>query len=170
MITARFAFVLKKFYQAWQTLLPPMRPLDSLGSPAMLALDHPGVGVGKSNAGLLQGTLDMLILKAAPMIEGVSGDDRDGLVTILWRAREETRNVFVFRIGDVDRPMARLLDTAVWYKTFRLQKGARFVYRLGTNLPDPKEWDGNFGHFMGAIRKDPFNPLQFAQRYNLNPD
>ena len=59
------------------------------------------------------------------------------LVTMLWRARKR-RNVFVFRLGDVSKPMARLLDADLWYKTFRLQKGARFIYQFATNLPDQK--------------------------------
>jgi uncharacterized protein DUF3327 len=96
----------------------------------------------------------------APIIEGVPGNDRDVLVTMLWRAREETRNVFVFRLGDVNKPMARLLDTDLWYKTFRLQKGARFTYQFATNLPDPKEWRG-ITQFAGALRNDPLNPFQF---------
>jgi enterochelin esterase family protein len=73
----------------------------------------------------------------APMIEEAPGNDRDVLVTILWQATEATRSAFVFHLPGVDKPMARLLDTDLWYKTFRLQKGARFVYRLATNLPDP---------------------------------
>jgi enterochelin esterase-like enzyme len=105
----------------------------------------------------------------APIIEEVRGDDRDVLVTMLWRAREETRNVFVFRLGDVSKPMARLLDTDLWYKTFRLQKGARFTYQFAANLPDPKGWRGT-SRFAGALRNDPFNPLQFAERSNeFNP-
>jgi enterochelin esterase-like enzyme len=107
--------------------------------------------------------------RGAPIIEGVPGNDREMLVTMLWRAREETRNVFVFRLGDVSKPMARLLDTDLWYKTFRLQKGARFIYQFATNLPDPKEWRG-ITRFEGALRNDPFNPLQFAERWNeFNP-
>ena len=107
--------------------------------------------------------------RGAPIIEGVPGNDREVLVTMLWRAREETRNVFVFRLGDVSKPMARLLDTDLWYKTFRLQKGARFIYQFATNLPDPKEWRG-ITRFAGALRNDPFNPLQFAERWNeFNP-
>jgi enterochelin esterase family protein len=91
------------------------------------------------------------------------------LVTILWRATEETRNVFVFRIGDVSKPMVRLLDTELWYKTFQFQKGARFIYQLATNLPDPKEWRG-ITRFAGDLRNDPLNPLQFAERWNeFNP-
>jgi enterochelin esterase-like enzyme len=107
--------------------------------------------------------------QGAPLIEPAAGSDRDVLVTMLWRASEETKNVFVFRLGDVSKPMARLLDTDLWYKTFRLQKGARFTYQLATNLPDPKEWRG-ITRFAGALRNDPLNPLQFADRANeFNP-
>src|SRR6267143_547284 len=107
--------------------------------------------------------------RGAPMIEAAPDSEHDALVTILWRAREETRNVFVFQLPGIDKPMARLLDTDLWYKTFRLQKGARFVYRLATNLPDPSEWTSLL-RFVNAIRKDPLNPLQFAERANeLNP-
>src|SRR6266496_1693950 len=105
----------------------------------------------------------------APMIEPVVDSNRDVLVTILWRAAEETRSVFVFQLPGIDKPMARLLDTDLWYKTFRFQKGARFVYRLAANLPDPKEWV-SLGRFGGALRSDPLNPLLFAERANeLNP-
>src|SRR5437016_4968352 len=107
--------------------------------------------------------------RGAPIVEEVPGNDRDVLVTIVWQAREETRNVFVFRIGDVNKPMVRLLDTDLWYKTFQLQKGARFIYQLATNLPDPKEWRG-ITRFAGALRNDPFDPLQFVERSNeFNP-
>jgi enterochelin esterase family protein len=103
------------------------------------------------------------------MIEPAAGSERDVLVTILWRATEETRSVFVFQLPGIDKPMARLLDTDLWYKTFRLQKGARFVYRLATNLPDSKEWV-SLARFVGAMRRDPLNPLEFAERANeLNP-
>jgi enterochelin esterase family protein len=107
--------------------------------------------------------------RGAPIIEGVPGNDREVLVTMLWRAKEETKNVFVFRLGEVNKPMARLLDTDLWYKTFQLQKGARFIYQFATNLPDPKEWRG-ITRFAGALRNDPLNPLQFAERWNeFNP-
>ncbi len=107
--------------------------------------------------------------RGAPIVEPAAGSDRDVLVTMLWRAKEETRNVFVFRLGDISKPMARLLDTDLWYKTFRLQKGARFIYQFAANLPDPKEW-GGITRFAGALRNDPLNPLQFAERYNeFNP-
>src|SRR6266849_9812047 len=107
--------------------------------------------------------------RGAPIVEPAAGSDRDILVTMLWRAKEETRNVFVFRLGDISKPMVRLLDTDLWYKTFQLQKGARFIYQLAANLPDPKEWRG-ITRFARDLRNDPFNPLQFAERSNeFNP-
>jgi enterochelin esterase family protein len=107
--------------------------------------------------------------RGAPIIEGAPGSKREVLVTVLWRAREETRNVFVFRLMDVNKPMTRLLDTDLWYKTFRLQKGARFIYQFAANLPDPKEWQG-ITRFARALRNDPLNPIQFAERANeFNP-
>lgn len=105
----------------------------------------------------------------APMIEPATDTDREVFVTMLWRGREETKNVFVFRVGDVNKPMVRMLDTDLWYKTFRLQKGARFIYQLATNLPDPKEW-GGVTRFANDVRNDPLNPLQFVERSNeFNP-
>src|SRR6185503_7569748 len=107
--------------------------------------------------------------QGAPLIEPATDNDREVLVTMLWRAREETRNVFVFRLGDVSKSMVRLLDTDLWYKTFRLPKGARFTYQFATNLPDPKEWRG-ITRFAGALQNDPLNPFQFADRADeLNP-
>src|SRR6185436_20317056 len=85
------------------------------------------------------------------------------------RGSEETKSVFVFQIPSIERPMARMLDTDLWYKTFQLPKGARFVYRLATNLPDSKQWT-SLARFGNAMRSDPLNPLQFAERANeLNP-
>src|SRR6185503_1014070 len=107
--------------------------------------------------------------QGAPIIEPAADSDHDVLVTMVWRAREETKNVFVFRLGDVSKPMTRLLDTDLWYKTFRLQKGARFIYQFAANLPDPKEW-GGVSRFAGAVRNDPLKPHQYVERWNeFNP-
>ena len=107
--------------------------------------------------------------QGAPIVESATDNDREVLVTMLWRAREETKNVFVFRLGDVSKSMTRLLETDLWYKTFRLQKGARFIYQFAVNLPDPKEWRG-IQRFADDLRNDPLNPFQFTEHYNeFNP-
>src|ERR1044072_7501586 len=42
--------------------------------------------------------------QGAPLIDPAGASSNDMLVTIRWRASEETRNVFVFRLGDVSKP------------------------------------------------------------------
>lgn len=107
--------------------------------------------------------------RGAPIVEEAPGNDRDVLVTILWRATAETKNVFIFRVGEVNKPMVQLLDTDLWYKTFQLQKGARFMYQLAANLPDPKEWGGII-RFANVVQNDPFNPFQYVEWANeFNP-
>jgi len=107
--------------------------------------------------------------QGAPIIESATDNDREVLVTMLWRAKEETRNVFVFRLGNVSKSMTRLLDTDLWYKTFRLPKNARFIYQFAANLPDPQEWRG-ITRFESALRNDPLNPFRFTEHYNeFNP-
>jgi enterochelin esterase family protein len=139
---------------------------DQLSSPRLLAL-RDRLTSGDRTA--LDKFWKEISEQGAPIIEPAADSDHDMLVTMLWRARGETTNVFVFRLGDVSKPMARLLDTDLWYKTFRLQKGARFIYQLATNLPDPKEWRG-ITQFASALRNDPLNPFQFTEHYNeFNP-
>jgi enterochelin esterase family protein len=139
---------------------------DQLSSPRLLALRN-RLTAGDRTA--LDKFWKEISEQGAPIIEPAADSDHDMLITMLWRAREETTNVFVFRLGDVSKPMARLLDTDLWYKTFRLQKGARFIYQLATNLPDPKEWRG-VTQFASVIRNDPLNPFQFTEHYDeLNP-
>ena len=139
---------------------------DELVSPRLLAL-RDRITSGDRTA--LDNFWKEISEQGAPIIEPVAGSDGDLLVTMVWRAREETKNVFVFRLGDVNKSMSRLLDTDLWYKTFRLQKGARFIYQFATNLPDPKEW-GGVARFAGVVRNDPFNSLRFTEHYDeLNP-
>src|SRR6185503_6668743 len=141
-------------------------PNDQPSSPRLLALRDRLISGDRT---ALDKFWNEINEQGAPIIEPAADSDHDMLVTMLWRAREETKNVFVFRLGDVNKPMTRLLDTDLWYKTFRLQKGARFIYQLATNLPDPKEWGGII-RFAGAMRNDPLNPLQYVERANeFNP-
>jgi enterochelin esterase family protein len=139
---------------------------DQPSSPRLAALQN---RLKTGDRGALDNFWKEISERSAPIIEAVPGNDRDLLVTMLWRAGEETKNVFVFRLGDVSKPMERLLDTDLWYKTFQLQKGARFIYQFATNLPDPKEW-GGVTRFASAVRNDPLNPLQYVERWNeFNP-
>ena len=75
---------------------------DQLSSPRLLAL-RDRLTSGDRTA--LDKFWKEISEQGAPIIEPVAGSDHDMLVTMLWRAREETRNVFVFRLGDVSKPI-----------------------------------------------------------------
>lgn len=95
--------------------------------------------------------------RGAPIVEPIAGSKSDVLVTMLWRAREETRNVFVFRLGDVSKPMVRLLDTDLWYKTFQFQKGARFI-----STRDEPSRSKRVGRHHPVRRRAPERPAESA--------
>ena len=140
---------------------------DQPSSPRLLALRD---RLGSGDRAALDKFWKEISEQGAPIIEPATENNREVLVTMLWRGTAETKNVFVFRLGEVNKPMMRLLDTDVWYKTFRFQKGARFIYQLATNLPDPKEWGGII-RFAGAMKNDPLNPNQYVERADeLKPD
>ncbi|HEX8028827.1 MAG TPA: alpha/beta hydrolase-fold protein [Vicinamibacterales bacterium] len=92
-----------------------------------------------------------------PLIESVKGQDRDQLVTFLWRQTFETHNVLVgwpmaVLRGD-DYYMERLPNTDVWFKTIQIRRGSRFSYWLAPNY--------RTGDFLFTARLDPLNPLVF---------
>jgi enterochelin esterase-like enzyme len=75
--------------------------------------------------------------QGAPIIEPIQGDDENLFVTFLWRAKQETRNVVVYAGldgGNIPKnQMSRLMDTDLWYKTYRVPRDARFTYALSPN-------------------------------------
>src|SRR5215813_5281513 len=64
-----------------------------------------------------------------PIVEPIEGDAQNVMMTFLWRAKEETRNVLVLSgptRGDMSRDlMSRLSDSDVWYKTYRVPRDTR---------------------------------------------
>ena len=75
--------------------------------------------------------------QGAPIVEPIPGDDRNRLVTFLWKAKQETRNVLVYaglNGGTIAKnQMSRLMNTDLWYKTYRVPGDARFTYSLSPN-------------------------------------
>jgi len=90
--------------------------------------------------------------RGGPLVETMEGNDRDFLVTFLWRQTYDTRNVLVIWAGAAPRDyyMSRVPRTNVWYKTLRLRRGSRFSYLLAPNdrMGEP--------HYTAQI--DPLNP------------
>jgi len=105
-----------------------------------------------------------------PLVEPVENDPKHQLVTFLWRAVTETRNVLVvgsFQLGGSSPPdyaMHRLANTDVWYLTVRLPAGARFSYALSPN--DPLRVEGPDAELQrqASRQADPLNQHRWSCR------
>jgi enterochelin esterase-like enzyme len=108
--------------------------------------------------------------RGTPLIEPVEGDDKNLLVTFLWRATFETWNVLVVWRYGIDRPddykMRCLANSNLWYKTLRLPKGARFYYLLSPN--DRLVSGGKDAQREATAQFDPLNPHRSSNDPNLS--
>jgi enterochelin esterase-like enzyme len=101
----------------------------------------------------------------APLIETISHDKSDSLVTFLWPGTSETRNVVIFDgvAGfDAKDRMIQLDDTGVWFKTYKVRNDARFAYNLSPNdtLQSVNDIKGDdaMGDRLAMFQVDPLNP------------
>jgi len=104
-----------------------------------------------------------------PLVEPGDGDDKNVLVTFLWRAKFETHNVLIWWTPyspehPEDYQMSHLPDTDLWYKTLRLPKGARFLYQLSPN--DTLSKASNAQRYA-TVQADPLNPHRRPDDPNL---
>ncbi|MCI0659976.1 MAG: DUF3327 domain-containing protein [Acidobacteria bacterium] len=108
--------------------------------------------------------------RGTPLIEPIEGDDKNFLVTFLWRATFETWNVLVVWKYGIDRPddykMLRLANSNLWYKTLRLPGGARFYYLLSPN--DRLVNGGKDAQREATAQIDPLNPRRSSNDPNLS--
>ncbi|MDG9925063.1 MULTISPECIES: enterochelin esterase [unclassified Pseudomonas] len=100
--------------------------------------------------------------RGTPLIEAL--DEREALVTFLWRGAE--RNVRLFGGPGYDHSeLARLGDSDVWFVTFRLPRETRLAYQLA---PDVPELDADPGTRRRAIlataQADPLNPRAYPAK------
>ena len=105
-------------------------------------------------------------VNGAPLFEPIEGDEQQMLVTFLWRGDEETRNVVV--IGGLagwddfkEQQMTRLLESNVWYRTYRGDRTLRTTYRLGVNDSLEPLNRENWLERSASWRHDPLNPRTF---------
>ncbi len=126
---------------------------------------------GDTNA--LQQFWQQAASEGTPVIEPIPEDDHYALVTFLFRGDEKTEHVVLhseFLRGMwwnrwSDALLERLLDTDLFYRTYRLRTDMRFVYWLSPNRPlihvrdDSNEGD-NF------LQVDPLNPRIFVEDFN----
>jgi enterochelin esterase-like enzyme len=139
-----------------------------VASPRLLVLKK---DIEAGNRAALERFWQDVTKQGTPLVEPVKEADRQVLLTFLWRAKEETRNVVVF--GGVagtdinENQMTRLLDTDLWYKTYKVRDDARFSYSLSLNdslvpferidLKDQKAVNQRISTF----KTDPLNPKTY---------
>ncbi|WP_291569294.1 alpha/beta hydrolase-fold protein [Clostridium sp. UBA4548] len=79
-----------------------------------------------------------------PIIEEIKGDTDDVLITFLYEGDKDVENVVVLDgcVGlDYEKnKMDRILDTDIWYKTFKVRNDLRFRYFLTVNDPLNEDW------------------------------
>ncbi|MGH9940065.1 MAG: alpha/beta hydrolase-fold protein, partial [Blastocatellia bacterium] len=103
----------------------------------------------------------------APLVETIDGDEKRLWVTYAWRGDSEAKRVDMLgglpAGDDFTKPLARLLDTDLWYRTERLPNDARFTYTFAVNFtkPAPGDKDATM-KLLAQLRRDPFNPRAFA--------
>src|ERR1700733_7357609 len=71
----------------------------------------------------------------SPIVESLPEDESHVLVTFVWRGNEETQNVVVFgglsHLESIEHhQMTRLLETDLWYKTYKVWSDVRTTYQL----------------------------------------
>ena len=96
---------------------------------------------------------DSVAKDGTPLFEPL--DHNYELVTFLWRAVGDTRNVYVAASielsGVSNKALQQLGNTDIWYRTFKVPKGARFTYRLEPNRPSVERLESV------TRQMDPFN-------------
>lgn len=142
---------------------------ESVVSPRILALKQE-LGAGNMEA------LDMfwrgITEEGTPLIEPIPNDDDYTFVTFLWRADESVEHVVFYSEllrgmwwnKWADALLIRLLQTNLFYRTYKVRTDFRFVYWLSPNHPlihpkEVKDWD----QYMAHCVVDPFNPNIFVQ-------
>lgn len=118
----------------------------ALSSPKLDSLRR---AVAAGNTAALDVFWQEISQQGAPLIEPLAGDEKQLLVTFLWRAADEAHNVAVVsnlsgQMG-ASEAMTRLPATDVWYKSYPLPNDTRESYQFAV---------------AGNHVTDPFNPRQ----------
>ena len=164
-IDASYAITLEKIVSL-QARLAPLRP--PYASPRINALK---AAVETGEPGSVDSFWKEVEKQGAPIIEPLPGDDKNLLVTFLWKGMPDTRNVFVARLpyaggAPDDYFMDRLGDTDVWYKTVATDRKTRFEYSLAPNVPRIRPVSQGMDNdaiamIAAAARPDPLNPKRW---------
>ena len=95
--------------------------------------------LGDGNTTALKPFWDEIAVHGTPLVEANVGDDRNILLTLLWRQTTETRHVVVVGgLAGADlagHQMKKLRGTDIWYLTWEVPNDLRTTYQISTNDP-----------------------------------
>jgi enterochelin esterase family protein len=139
---------------------------EDLASPRLSALRKE---VEAGGPGPLERFWHQLAAEGTPLVEPVEGDERERLVTFVWRGCGEARNVLVIvspsdfenEEGIAGARLSRLPGTDVCYKSRRMRADARFGYAFSVNdslVPLAKATETEEEARWAALKPDPLNP------------
>lgn len=90
--------------------------------------------IEQGNHADLQEFWGMIETKGAPLIEKIDGDLENSLVTFIYKVDEEIENIVLMPPVDWDNlqegKMQRLLETNLWYITYKTKNDVRFRYLM----------------------------------------
>lgn len=93
----------------------------------------------------LQRLQDRLLVEGGPVIEDIEGENENNLVTFFYFAEESMDNVLFIPPVDMrniqENKMDRLLDTNVWYITYKVRNDVYFGYYFCPNDPLDDDWE-----------------------------
>ncbi|WP_420994171.1 alpha/beta hydrolase-fold protein [Cupriavidus sp. 30B13] len=148
-----------RFRLALGATVPPSAqhaPPEALESPRLRALAAGG------DAGDVAAFWREMAARGTPLVEPADADGAGMLVTFLWRGARGNVRLFGSPAGDHDA-LARLGDSDVWFRSYRLPATTRLSYQLA---PDVPELDAPAPQRRRAIlatsQRDPLNPRVFA--------
>lgn len=96
----------------------------------------------------------------SPIIEKIEGDDKNYLVTVVWKECEPVDRMAVFGemfgMDSENTQLEKLEGTDLWHRTWKVRGDAQSLYMFIVNEKEGQEWD-DFD-----FRMDPFNPNKYV--------
>jgi enterochelin esterase-like enzyme len=133
----------------------PLNEAEEIGSPRLAALaDQVRAGNGRALAEFWK-ELD----GKAPLVEPIEGQPARRRVTFIWRGSNDTTRVTMIRgLPDANllKPLNRLANTDLWYRTELHSTEARFQYVF--QIDGPEKLPLEFAAMMKWLEKNPPRP------------
>ena len=161
-VEARCSITVEEILSQQARLAPPPAKYQSPRIEALRAALKAG------RQGSVQAFWKEMKKQGAPILEPLPNDNRNMLVTFVWKGTAGTQNVFVIRLpfaaaAPEDYFMTHLSHSDVWYKTLAIDRTTRFEYSIAPNVPQlPPISEGLDNRAITLIaagaRTDPLNP------------